>query len=154
MGREGEGGGGGEYEGECLFDDNRDEDEYDNNKEYHKEEDGKGSKGGADDGGEPNYDGRDIVCGPSFGSVGQRMLINGPHAAAIVINNNNFNNNHRHGGGRHAPPPPVRPVPPDAACRRQCRRPWSMAATQGRLEGGRTRDGGGSSAPFYSFVRF
>ena len=32
-GREGEGGGGGEYEGECLFDDDRDEDKYDEDNE-------------------------------------------------------------------------------------------------------------------------
>jgi hypothetical protein len=33
-GWEGEGGGGGEYKGECLFDDDREEDEYDDDNEY------------------------------------------------------------------------------------------------------------------------
>jgi hypothetical protein len=57
-------------------------------------------------------------------------------------------------GGRHALPPPVHPVPPDAACRRQCCRPRSMAAARGYLGRGCTWGGGGSSMPLYSFVRF
>ena len=72
-GREGEEGGGGEYEGECLFHDDRDDNECDDDNEYDDEEDGKGSRRGADDGGESDYDGRDVVRGPSFGSVGRRM---------------------------------------------------------------------------------
>jgi hypothetical protein len=98
-GREGEGGGGGEYEGEYLFDDDRNEDEYDNDNEYYDKEDGKGSRGGADGGGESDYDSRDVIRGPSFGSVGRRMSIDGPHATATVIDNDDFDNNRRRGGG-------------------------------------------------------
>jgi hypothetical protein len=72
-GWEGEWGGGGEYEGECLFDDDRDKDEYNDDNEYNDKEDGKGLRRGADDGGESDYDGRDVVCGPSFANVGRRM---------------------------------------------------------------------------------
>ncbi len=56
-GREGEGGGGGEYDGKCLFDDDSYDNEYDDENKYGKAdvyddaEDGKGSRGGADDGG-------------------------------------------------------------------------------------------------------
>jgi hypothetical protein len=98
------------WNGECLFNDDRGENKYNNG------EDGKGSRGGADDGGESNNDSRDVDRGPSFGGGGHRILIVGPHAAAAVINNND-DNNRRRGGGRHAPPPPVRPILPDAACR-------------------------------------
>ncbi len=92
-GREGEGGGGGgEYKGECLFDDDRDEDKYNDDNKYDNEEDGKGSRRGADDGGESYYDGRDLVRGLSSGSVGQRMLIDDPHAASIIINDDDFDN--------------------------------------------------------------
>jgi hypothetical protein len=49
----GGGGGGGEYHQECLFDGNRDNDEYDNDNEYNDTEDGKGSRRGADDGENP-----------------------------------------------------------------------------------------------------
>jgi hypothetical protein len=111
-GREGEGGGGGEYEGGCLFDDDRDEDEYDDDNEYDDKEDGKGSRGGADDGGESDYDGRDVVRGPSFGSVGWRMSIYAPHAAATVIDDDDFDNDRHRGGGASCPPPsgPSRPA--------------------------------------------
>ena len=144
----------GEYEGECLFDDDRDDDEYNHNNEYNDVEDGEGLLRGADDGGESNYNGRDIVRGPSFGGVRRRMLIVAPHAAAAVIDDDVINNDRRRGGGASCPPPPVLPVPPDAARRRQCRRPRSMAAAQGRSGRGRTRGGGERSAPLYSFVRF
>jgi hypothetical protein len=111
-GQEGEGGEGGEYKGECLFDEDRDKDKYDNNdNEYEDEEDGKGSRGGANNGGESNYDCCDIVRGPSFGSMGWRMLIEGPHAAATVIVDDNFNNNCRCGGGASFPPPSGPPCP-------------------------------------------
>jgi hypothetical protein len=63
------------------------------------EEDGKGSRRGADDGGESDYDGRDVVRGQSFGGVGRRMSIVGPHAAAAVINDDDVDNDRRHGGG-------------------------------------------------------
>jgi hypothetical protein len=54
-GWEGEGGGGREYKGECLFDNDRNKDEYnDDNIEYNDKEDGKGLHRGADDGGESN----------------------------------------------------------------------------------------------------
>jgi hypothetical protein len=93
---DGRGGGGGEvgYNGECLFD-NRDDDgnEHGNN----EVEDGKGSRGGADDEGETGNDGCNIVCGLSVGGMGQRMWMVAPHAAIT-------------------PPPPVHPLPPDAAC--------------------------------------
>ncbi len=99
----GGGGGGGEYEGECVFHDDHDNDEYNDDNKYDEEEDGKGSHGGADDGGESDYDGRDVICGPSFGSVGQRKSIVGPHAAAAVINDNK-DNDCRHSGGASYPP--------------------------------------------------
>ncbi len=130
-GREGEGGGGGEYEGECLFDDDRDEDEYDDDNKYDDEEDGKGSRGGADDGGESDYDGRDVVRGPSFGSVGRRMSIDGPHAAATVIDDNNFDNDRRRGGGAPCPPPSG---PPHPAGRRS-----SSSMSPIAVDGGGTR---------------
>jgi hypothetical protein len=44
-GREVEGGGGGEYDGEFLFDDDSDDGEYDNVDEYDNAGDGKGSRG-------------------------------------------------------------------------------------------------------------
>jgi hypothetical protein len=72
-GWEGEGGGGGEYKGECLFQDDRDDDKYDDDNEYNNEEDGKGLPWGADDRGEPDYNGRKVVHGLSFGDVGQRI---------------------------------------------------------------------------------
>jgi hypothetical protein len=55
--------------------------------------------------GESNYDSCDVICGPSFGGVGHRMLIVGPLATAAVIdedvnnNDNNDNNNRRRSGG-------------------------------------------------------
>ncbi len=39
------------WKGECLFDDERDDDEYNVDDEYDNVEDGKGSRRGADDGG-------------------------------------------------------------------------------------------------------
>jgi hypothetical protein len=42
MGREGEGRGGGYYDGECLFDDDRDDVEYDDDNKYYNAEDGRG----------------------------------------------------------------------------------------------------------------
>jgi hypothetical protein len=151
---EGERGGGGEYEGECLFDNDHDEDEYDDNNKYNNKEDGNGSRGGADDGGKSNYDGHDVIRGPSFGSMGQRTLINGPYATATFIDDDDFDNDRRRSGGASCPPPLVCPVLPDAACLCRCRRPWSMAAAQGRSVRGRMRGGGGSSALLYSFIRF
>jgi hypothetical protein len=44
-GREVEGGGGGEYDGELLFDDDSDDNEYDDVDEYNNAGDGKGSRG-------------------------------------------------------------------------------------------------------------
>ncbi len=81
------------------------------------------SRGGADDGGESDYDGRDVVHGPSFGSVGRRMSINAPHATATVINDDDFDNNRRRGGGASCPPPsgPSRPA--------RCRSSSSMSPT-------------------------
>jgi hypothetical protein len=63
---------------ECLFDDDC------NNNKYDDVEEGKGSCGGADDGGESDNDGRDVVRGPFFGSMGHRTLIVGPHPVAAV----------------------------------------------------------------------
>jgi hypothetical protein len=104
-GREGEGGGGGEYKGECLFHNNRDKDEYDNDKEYNDKEDGKGLHRGVDSGGKSNYKCCNVICRPSFGGVGRRMLIVGPHTAAVVINDDDVDNNRRRGGGSSCPPP-------------------------------------------------
>ncbi len=66
--------------------------------------------------GESDYGGRDVVRGPSFGSVGHRMLINAPLATAAVIdedidNNDNNDNNNRHCGGGVSCPSPLRSVP-------------------------------------------
>jgi hypothetical protein len=87
-GWEGEGGGGGEYDRECPFDDDRDDNKYNDDNEYNNAEDGNGSRGGVDDGVESNYNGHDVVSEPSFGGVGQRTLIVRPHAAAAIINDN------------------------------------------------------------------
>ncbi len=88
-GQEGEGGwrggGGGEYDGECLFDNNHINNKYNDDHEYDGVEDGKGSRGGADDGGESNYDGHDVIRRLSFGSVGHRTSIVGPHAVGGYI---------------------------------------------------------------------
>ncbi len=97
-----------------MFHDDQDNDEYDNNNKYNDEEDGKGLHGGADDGGKSNYDGRDIVRGPSFGGVGWRMSIVGPHATAAVINDNKDNNCHR--GGWASCPPTSGPSRPTRRC--------------------------------------
>jgi hypothetical protein len=72
--------------------------------------------GGADNGGESNYNGRHVIRGPSFGGVGQRISIVSSHGAAAVINNKDVDNDLYRSGGRHAPPPLVHPVLPDAAC--------------------------------------
>ncbi len=104
MGWEGEGEGGGEYKEKCLFNEDCNEEEYDNNNKYNEEEDGKGLCGGADDGGKSDNDGRDVVRGLSFGSVGHRISIVGPHAATAIIDNND-DNDRRHGGGASCPPP-------------------------------------------------
>jgi hypothetical protein len=133
---------------EWLFHDNRDDNEYDN------EEDGKGSRGGTDDWGESDYDCRDIVCGPSFGRVGQRMSIVGPHAAAAIIDDDEVDNDRCRGEGASCPPPsgPSRPA--------RFRSSSSMSPTA--VDGGNTRafgawsyaGQGGRSTPLYSFVRF
>jgi hypothetical protein len=60
-GRHGEGGGGGKCDGECLFDDDRNDKEYDDDYEYDIAEDGNGSRGGADNRGASNHDSRDVV---------------------------------------------------------------------------------------------
>ncbi len=52
-GWEGEGGEGGEYDRECLFNDDSNYNEYDNNDEYNNVEDRKGLHGRADDEGNP-----------------------------------------------------------------------------------------------------
>ncbi len=72
-------------------------------------EDGKGLRRGVDNRGESDYDGCDVIRGPSFGSVGRRMF----QAAAAVIKDDDFNNDRPHGGGASCPPPPVLPVLPD-----------------------------------------
>ncbi len=86
------------WNGECLFNNDRDDRKYDN------AEDGKGSCGGADDGGESNNDGRNVVRGPSSGGMGHRTSIVGPHATAAIIDNND-DNDRRRGGGASCPPP-------------------------------------------------
>ncbi len=63
--------------------------------------------------GESNYNGRDVIRGPSFGGMGHRMLIVGPLATAAVIdkdinNNDNDDNNDRRCGGGVSCPPPLR----------------------------------------------
>jgi hypothetical protein len=49
----GGGGGYGEYNGECLFDNDRNNNKYNDNDKYNNAEDGKGLLGGADNGGNP-----------------------------------------------------------------------------------------------------
>ncbi len=129
--REGEGGGGGEYDGECLFDDDRDDYEYDEDDEYNHAEDGKGSRGGADDEGESNYDGRNVVRGPSFGGVGHSTSNVGPHAAAAVIDDDDDDDYCRRGGGSSSPPPSGRSRP---AGRRS-----SLSMSQTAVDGGGTK---------------
>jgi hypothetical protein len=107
--QEKEEGGGGEYNRECLFDNDRDNNEYDNEDKYNDGEDGKGSRGGADNEGEPDYDGRNIVRGPSFGGMGHRMPIVGPHATVAIIDNNDNGDYCIAVGGGHAPP--LRSIP-------------------------------------------
>ncbi len=139
-GREVEWGVGGEYNRECLFDDDGDDDEYDDDNEYDNTEDGKGARGGADEGGESDYDCRDVIRGPSFGGMGHRTSIVGPHASAPVIDDTTTIAAAM--GGRRAPPPPVRLVPPDAARCCRCRRTRSTVVARGRSGCGRTRGGG------------
>jgi hypothetical protein len=105
------GGGGGEYNRECLFDNDCNGNKYDNNNKYSNAEDGKGLRGGADNGGESHYDGCDVVCGPSFGSVGigRRLLaptLPPPSSTTTMMTIAPVV------GGRHAPPPLVHPVLP------------------------------------------
>jgi hypothetical protein len=50
-GWEGRGGGGGEYDWECLFDDNRDDNKCNNDNKYDNAENEKGLRGGAENGG-------------------------------------------------------------------------------------------------------
>ncbi len=79
---------------------------------------------GVDDGGESNYYGCNVVRGPSFGIVGNRTLIVGPHTAAAIIhnndadnnNNNNNNDDRRLDRGALCPPPLVHSIPLDASC--------------------------------------
>jgi hypothetical protein len=148
MGWEGEGGGSWEYNWECLFDNDCDNNKYDDNNNNDNAEDGEGLHGGVVDGGESDYDGCNIVHGSSFGGVGHRTLIIATHAAAAIIDDND-DDDHRRGGGGVSCPPTSGP----SHCR-QCHQPWWTAAAQGRSGCGRTRGGGGRSAPLYSFVRF
>jgi hypothetical protein len=64
-----------------------------------------GLRGGADDGGESDYDGCNVVRGPSIGGVGWRTFV-GPHAIAAIIDDDD----RRHGRWGIVPPP-VRFVP-------------------------------------------
>jgi hypothetical protein len=153
-GWEGEGGGGGEYDGECLFEDDSDDDEYDDDNEYNDVEDGKGFHRRADNGGESDNDGCDVVRGQSFGSIRHRTLIVGPHAAAAIINNNDDNNRYR-GGGASRPPP--------SGLSRPSGRRSLLSMSLTTVDGGGTRAFGVWSyagwrrrrtAPLYSFVRF
>jgi hypothetical protein len=52
-GQEGEGRGGGYYDRECLFDDGRDDEEYDDDNEYDDAEDGRGRAEERTTGGNP-----------------------------------------------------------------------------------------------------
>jgi hypothetical protein len=100
MGWEGEGGRCGEYDGECLFDDDRDEDEYEEDKKNVDVEDGMGCTGERTSGGNP-IQCCNVVHGLSFGGVGQKMLIVVPQAAAAIINNED--DCHCRGGHRASP---------------------------------------------------
>jgi hypothetical protein len=125
-GREGEGREGGYYDGEYLFDDGRDDDEYDDNNEYDDAEDGRGR---AEERmmGESDYDGR----GTSFGGVGLRTSIVGPHAAAAVIHDDDVDGDHRRGGGALCPPPSV--------LSRPAGRRMSLSMSPTAVDGGGTR---------------
>jgi hypothetical protein len=92
------------YKWEFLFHNDRDDDKYDVDNEYNDKEDGKGSHGGADDRGETNYNGCNIVRGPSFVGVGRRMSIFGHHAAATIFNDNDVDNDCRRSGEASCPP--------------------------------------------------
>jgi hypothetical protein len=93
------GGGGREYNGECLLDDDRDDDKYDNNNKMMMQRMGR-DRTGEWTTGESDYDGHDVVSGPSIGGVGQRTLIVGPHAAAAVDDDDD----RCHGRGASRPP--------------------------------------------------
>jgi hypothetical protein len=121
---EGGGGGDGEYNWECLFHNDRDDNEYNKDNKYDNKKDGKGLRRGAEDGGEFDYDGHDVVYGPSFSGMGWRMSIVGPHTTAAIINNDNVDNDCHCGGEVSCLPPPlVRPVLPDATRCCQCCQP-------------------------------
>jgi hypothetical protein len=103
--------------------------------------------------GEYDYDGHNVISGPSVGGIGRKTLIVSPHAAAIV----NDDNNHCRGGGASCPPLS------GLSCTARC--PLSMLSILPTLV-----DGGGTprvfgawsyawwkrrrSALLYSFVRF
>ncbi len=128
--------------GECLFDDNRNDNEYDDDDGYDDAEDGKESCGGADDGGNPT---RTVVtlsagCPLAVWVIGHRSSA---PALPPPSSTTTMTIIPAAVGGRCAPPPPVCPLPPDAACCCQCCHQRPTAVAQGHLECDQTRGGGG-----------
>ncbi len=93
-------GGGGEYDRECLLNDDHNNDECNNNDKTMMQRMGRGRMGEWMTRG-ICYDGRNVLSGPSVGGVGQRMLIVG--AAAAVDDNDDRR--------RDIVPPPFQSVP-------------------------------------------
>ncbi len=91
--------------------------------------------------GESVYNSRDVIRGPSFGGVGHRMSIVGPHAAPAVIDNDDDDDDDcRHSGGASCSPPPVRPILPDHPARHHpAGRRSSLLMSLTAVDGGGTR---------------
>ncbi len=134
-GQEGERRGGGKYNQECLFDDDGEDNKYND------AEDGKGLRGGADDGGNLST----LVAMSSTGHP-SRAWGRGRQLSAPTVPLLSSMRTFAAMVGEHcAPPCPVRPVPPDTAHHCQCCQPWLVAASQGSLGRDCMRGGGGGS---------
>ncbi len=114
-GREGEGGGGDEYDGECFFDDDSDDDddddddEYDDDDKYDDTEDGKGSRGGANDGGNPTMTFATSSAGRPSAAWGIGCRSSAPTPPSLTTTTTTLA---AAAGGCRAPPPPCGPFRP------------------------------------------
>ncbi len=79
-------GGGGEYNGECLLDDDCDDNEYNNSNKMIMQRMERGCGGDGRRGESDN--GCNVVSGPSVRGVGRRTLNVSPHAATTIDDNN------------------------------------------------------------------
>jgi hypothetical protein len=146
-GREGEGGGGGEYDGECLFHDASYDDEYDDDNKYGNEdvyndaEDGKGLRGGAVDGGNLTMTVETLSVGTPLVAwgIGCRSLAPTPPPPSLTTTTTTTIT--AAVGGCRAPPPsgPSRPAGRRSSLYRPagCRSSLSMLPTA--ADGGGTR---------------